>query len=216
MLTTGMGGLFTGLARVVLIVALLAGMGGAALAGTDLLNFNTSSAAARAQDVETQYRAQKQAIDLEGYRELVAAQTEAEKEVIRLEVGARKRELEAAYEHQLRQAEQDLALERQTRRAELIALILAVLIVGSGLSYYLVQQGRSRLLEAQARVEATADPWRDPSYRADRIRYARLQALAEGKAAAAEPEPAAPTARRGNGHEVPAGQASEERLRHVA
>jgi hypothetical protein len=174
----------SGLIGIVLVVALIGTIAGLALAGTDLLNSNTSAAAARAQDQETWAHAQHAAIDLklqqakseaeiekitsdlENYRAIQAAQAQAERDKLKLEVAAQQRELN-----------QNLAFTRLTRFVTLAVITLATLIVSVGLATFLVQWGRSRYWLPSTQAEAAqAAAWHVPAWRAERIRRARERA----------------------------------------
>ena len=91
----------SGLIGIVLVVAIIAATAGWALCDSDLLNYNTSAAAARAQDQKTQEQTQRAAIDLQYYEAIQATRIQAEQEKLRLELEARQRELDQnlAYQH---------------------------------------------------------------------------------------------------------------------
>jgi hypothetical protein len=167
-----------GLLGILVATALIGAISGLALSGTDLLNFNTSAVEARIREQEAQLEADKAAIDLQYYEIIQAARTESEKEELRLELEARKRELEEDLAHQRARNELYLALARPTRYAVLVVGTLATLIVSVGLSVFLIQYGRSRLVLAQAEVTHAA-PWHAPAWRAEQIRRAREQEVAE-------------------------------------
>jgi len=201
----------SGLIGIVLVVALIGTVAGLALAGTDLLNSNTSAAAARAQDQETWAQTQKAAIDLklqqakseaeiekitsdlETYEAIQAAQAQAEKDKIGLEVVARQRELD-----------QNLAFTRLTRFAILAVATLATLIVSAGLATFLVQWGRSQWVLAQAKA-AQAVAWHVPAWRAEQVRHARARERAERKAALGQ-QAVSKSATGGNGKHPPKGR----------
>ena len=180
-----------GLLGIVVVIAIIGAISGLALSETDLLNFNTSAAEARIRELEAQLQAEKAASDQELYQAEIAAQIEqvasdleshkaiesarvqAEKDKIRLEVTARQHKLD-----------QDLALARLTRFAALIVMTLATLIVSVGLTVFLIQYGRSRLVLAQAEATHTqAAPWHVSTWRAEQIRRAREREVAEREAA---------------------------------
>jgi len=179
----------SGLIGIIVVVVLIGTVAGLALADTDLLNFNTSAAAARAQDQETQLQGQKATSDMElyqaenaatiekvrsdlaNYKAIQAAHTQAEKDKIGLEVTARQRELD-----------QNLALARLTRLVGLTVVALAALIVIGGLGIFLIQYGRSRVLLAQAQT-TQATMWDNPIWRTEQIRQARAREILERQAA---------------------------------
>lgn len=202
----------SGLIGIVLVVALIGTAAGLALAGTDLLNSNTSAAAARAQDQETWAQAQETSIDLklhraekeaeiakiasdlETYEAIQAAQAQAEKDKIRLEVVARQRELD-----------QNLAFTRLTRFVILAVATLATLIVSAGLATSLVQWSRSRYRLPLTQAEAAqAAAWHVPAWRAEQIRHARARESAGRKAALGQ-QAVSKSATGGNGKHPPKG-----------
>ena len=155
-----------GLVGIILVVALIAVVAGLAASGTDLLNSNTSAAAARERDLATQYKSQinaidaeayraqkeaeieKTALDLENHKTVQAAETQAQLDKIRLQVEAHQRKLD-----------QDLVLARLTTYALVVSGMLTLLALGTGAAIFLGRLGRSRLVLAQAQV-TTANAWR--------------------------------------------------------
>ena len=191
----------SGLIGIVLVVVLIGIIAGLAISGSDLLNYNTNAAAARAQDQKTQEQSQRAAVDLQYYKAIQAARTESEKEILRLELEARQHELEQNLALQRERAEQDLELARLTRYVVLAVGPLATLIVCIGLTAFLIQYGRSLLVLAQNEA-ARAALWHAPAWRAEQIRLAREREGAERETALAQQ-----TARRpatgGNGRHPP-------------
>ncbi len=202
---------FGGMIGLVLIVAVLALMAGLALSGTDLLNPTSSDAAARAKNQITSnkerrdaldlevYQVQKEnemtksAADLEAYKAVQAARAKAEQKKAQLEV--------EALQHRM---EQELELARLTRYVLLAIGTLITLIASAGAVVRLVLFSRSRWALAPAQV-AHVDPWRDAEWRAQQVRRARENELAERGAAAvcrAVQEPAVS----GNGKHSPEGE----------
>ena len=213
MMTTSSTSLFGGLVGLVIVVAILALVAGAALSGSDLLNPNTSAANAEAITHATESKSEKEALD----RRLLEAQVEAEEKRIRQETVARQRESDRAFalavqlqKHELdrihqeavaqqRESEQALGLAAQRQQHELeqeerrnqvinsvlpamaVSVIMAVLIISGGLTYYLVRSGRSRggMAEAQLPTRTpNVDPWHDPAWRAEQINIARVNEVA--------------------------------------
>ncbi|HLF29016.1 MAG TPA: hypothetical protein VJG32_22035 [Anaerolineae bacterium] len=192
--------LFSGLVGVVVIVAILALVAGAALSGNDLLNPNTSDAKAQEKNQATQSRSEKDEIDLEAYRTQKAveaekmnldlenykaiqvAHTQAEQDKFRLEVEAQKQEFDQALVHQQEQAELDIAFARLARYILLGVGALAISVVSVGLTACLIRFSRSRWAPAQTPT-AHADIWSDPIWRAEQIRLARAQEVAQRQTA---------------------------------
>lgn len=172
---------WAGLAGVLLTVAMISAAAGVALSGTDFLNYNTSAAAARALDQETDFEAQKAAIDLEYYRALQSVQTQSEQEELRLRREALKRELDQRLAHERKMANLQIELTRLTRYVVLSVGIAAALILSSGAAAFLVLHGRSQLASARAKAVG-ADLWRDPVWRAEQLRRARAVEIAERRA----------------------------------
>ena len=169
-----------GMLGIIVVIAMIGVISGVAISGTDLLNFNTSAAEARIQEMEAELQLEKDAIDLQYYEAIQAAQTESEKEALRLELEAQKDRLEQELAHQRAQDELDLALARPTRYVVLAVGTLTALIVSVGLAVFLIQYGRSRLVSAQAEAtHAHAAPWNVPAWRAEQIRHAREREIAE-------------------------------------
>lgn len=107
MISTGGSSLFGGLVGLVVVVALLALVAGAALSGNDLLNPHTSEAIKQEKLLAAQSKAETEALE----RKLQSAQTEAELARIRQEIEARSQKEAAdleAYRAQ-KEAEKDKA-----------------------------------------------------------------------------------------------------------
>lgn len=213
MMTSGTS-LFGGLVGLVVVVAILALVAGAALSGSDLLNPKTSAAAAEAITQAMQSKSEKEALD----RRLLEAQVEAEVDKMNQETAARQRQslLALAFsaqrqqyeldrfhlETEAKQRESEQALELAARRqqheleqverrnqvvnwvlpATAVSAMIAVLITSGGLTFYLIQSGRSRGGTAQARSSARAtnvDAWHDPAWRAEQINLARVREVSQ-------------------------------------
>jgi len=169
-----------GLLGIVVVIAMIGAISGVALSGTDLLNFNTSASEARIREMEAEFQSKKDAIDLQYYAAIQAAQTESEKEALRLELKAKKNMLEQELAHKRAQDELDLELARPTRYVVLAIGTLTALILSVGLAIFLIQYGRSRLVLAQAEAtHAHAAPWDVYAWRAEQIRRAREREIAE-------------------------------------
>jgi hypothetical protein len=174
-----------GLVGIILVVAIIAILGTLGFSSNDILNPNTSAAAAHAKEQEIQTQSQKDIIDLEAYRAakktqtekeafdlanykaIQSARTQAEQDKTRLEVQARERELE-----------QDIELARLTRYTLLGGSVLALLVLSAGATMYLNQIGRSRLVLAQAR-----------SLQMEQIGQARAREVVDRKAGLAHVTP---------------------------
>lgn len=158
-----------GLGSVLLIVAVLAFIGGLALSNTDVLNPNTSQSTARSMDAETEYNREKAQIDLRTYQSVQESWAAAQHAQI---LGA--------------QAE-ELAHAKQNR--EMIGLLQMVLILGGGCAlvvlstaggYFLVEAGLSRrAARRRDQLDARDDLWRDPVWRREQVRLARAAEMAE-------------------------------------
>ncbi len=186
MLPTG-SSLLSGIASVVLIAALLGTVAGLAFSGTDLLNFNTSAAQARAIDHDTQIKSQKDAVDLENYKAIKVAQTEAELQKIQLGVEAHKRSLEL-----------QVAAGETIRQAQIWLGVLVVIAITMILSYCSIRYAQSHFLFPKVQ-SSYADPKCNPALRAEIIRQARAQEVAERQAQIAAQFIAKSTAPSGNG-----------------
>lgn len=132
--------LFSGLASVILVIALLGIAVGVAVSNTDLLNFNRSAAEVEILKQTAQVQAQRDAIDMDNYQRIKAAKTEAE--LARLELEQEALRKERAYA---------LTARQRLDQVWLIVGPLAVLILVFALTLFLMQYGRSQLLMAQAR-----------------------------------------------------------------
>jgi hypothetical protein len=215
MMTTSSTSLFGGLVGLVVVVAILALVAGAALSGSDLLNPNTSAANAEAINRATQSKLEQEALD----RKLQEARVEAELNRIRQETVARQRESEQALELAIQRQQHELAqVERRDQVINsvlpmmAVAMMIAVLIVSSGLTYYLIQSGRSRwgMAKAQSPRRVTnVDTWHDPAWRAQQINRARANEVAQHWAESARQATSKP-APGGNGQPPPTTEATKE------
>lgn len=171
-----------GLVSIIGVVAVIAALGALGVSGSDMLNPNTSGAAARAKDLETSLKEQQAAIDMKNYEAVQTARTQAEQEKIRLEVDARQRELEQSLTLSRERAVQDMELARLTRYALSIAGALAILIVSIGLTFGLIRYSLNRWTAAQPQV-VYADPWDNLAWKTEQIRHARNIEVAERESA---------------------------------
>ena len=155
-----------GLLGIVVVIAIIGAISGLALSETDLLNFNTSAAEARIRELEA--RSEREALQRKLDQDLAHQREQAKQNLV----------------HQREQATQNLWLARLTRYVALIVGALATLIVSVGLTVFLIQYGRSRLVLAQAEATHTqAAPWHVSTWRAEQIRRAREREVAEREAA---------------------------------
>lgn len=169
--------LYSGVVRIIVVAAILGGITVGSLVGTDLLNFNTSKATARAMELEADVQTRRENINLENYKKIEDARTEAEVTRIAQETEAHQRELTQASVYQEKRHEQNLELDRWTR----YVVWAATLIASVGLTIFLIQYGRSRVILSRAQV-TNVDPWSDPEQRAMARRQARMNEIAERKA----------------------------------
>ncbi len=208
MMTTSGTSLFGGLVSLVIVVAILALVAGVALSGSDLLNPNTSTANAEAINRATRSKSEQEAID----RKLQEARVEAELNRIRQETEARQRESEQALglavqrqQHELAQAELRNQVINSLLPTMAVTVMIAVLIISGGLTYYLIQSGRSRwgMAKAQSPTRVTnVDAWHDPAWRAQQINMARSNEVAQHWAELARQATSKP-APGGNGQHPP-------------
>ncbi|KPL20467.1 MAG: hypothetical protein AMJ93_11885 [Anaerolineae bacterium SM23_84] len=206
----------SGLIGIVLVVAIIAATAGWALCDSDLLNYNTSAAAARAQDQKTQEQTQRAAIDLQYYEAIQATRIQAEQEKLRLELEARQRELDQNLAYQHKRTERELELARLTRYVLLAVGSLAILIMSIGPTVFLIQHSHSRSLVARAEAEAAQTAlWHIPAWRVEQIRRAREREIRERETAMGQ-QAIERSATGGNGRNAPRNQPTECTKRQVA
>jgi len=146
---------FGGMVGLMVLVAVLALVAGAALFGSDLLNPKTSDAIAQEKILAAQSKAEQEALA----RKLQADRAEAELAKIRQETEALQRASNQALEIAAQRHQYELA-QAQRRDEVVLSLLpivigagaLALLAVCGGWAYYLVQAGNSRLVSAQAKA----------------------------------------------------------------
>lgn len=158
-----------GLGSVLLIVAVLAFVGGLALSNTDALNPNTSAATARALDTKTNLEGEKAKIDLSVYQTVQTAWAQAEQARI----------LSAQLEEKAR-ARQQREMTGLLQMVLILAGGCAMVVLSTTGAYFLVEAGLShRAARASNRPVADHDRWSDPVWRHEQVRRARLAEQAE-------------------------------------
>ncbi len=133
--------LFSGLASVILVVALLGAALGIGISNTDLLNFNRSAAEAEAMRSATRVQNQKDLIDIQTHQRIKLAEATAIIEKISTDTQAYRQ-----------QVIQELRAQQHMNTVWLVTGPLAVVIIVIALGAFLVQLGRSQVLLAEAKV----------------------------------------------------------------
>lgn len=149
MLTNGSP--FAGLAKVILVIALITAAAAAALSGSDLFNFITNSGKAKAQ-------ADRDAIDLRYYGDLKAAETEAAIDKINAD--------SALYADKVKS---DIAFNNTLR----LVVVGVVALIVTGLATVLLVGLLLRIKSAARPGQQAEDIWRDPQIRSREIQRAR-------------------------------------------
>ena len=177
-----------GLPGTLVVIALLGSMATLGVSNTDLANFITNSAEARALDQKTQAEAQKTSIELEAYRQVENAKAQAEQNRILLEFEMQKKHAELALEQskaqyqieleqQRYQAEQQLRWERITRYTFLIIGVLVTLVLCYGMVYrFLKSEQRQSIGYSGLQINSSVMNHRwhtDPAWKQDQIALAR-------------------------------------------
>jgi hypothetical protein len=135
-----------GLTGILLLVAVLGSMATLGISNTDLANFITNSAEARAIDQKTFMEAEKSNIDIEAYRQIEIAKAQVERDRVLLEFEEQKKQAELDFEQakvqyqidleqQRHRTNQRLMLEKITYYFILITSSLIVLTLWFGLIY---------------------------------------------------------------------------------
>ena len=133
-----------GIVGLVVVVALLGGMAFLGLSGTDLANFNTSAAEARARDQQTSIDAKKAEIDLEAYKENAELDKEFQQRRHELELQKLEDDLRQQTETQQNLDLVRVEFDRALRLAALITGSLAALMLCAALTYAAVRFTSSR------------------------------------------------------------------------
>lgn len=179
-----------GLAGILLLVALLGSMATFGISNTDLANFITNSAEARALDQKTQFESEKAAIDLDTYRQVEATMAQVEQQRILVEAELQKKQAEldletAKAQYQIELDNQRLAAEQQlkfdltVRYTFLVIGALAVLILCGGMAYRFVKlehrQYGGKVSDKTGAIRVD-DRWHtDPEWRGRQIERARMK-----------------------------------------
>lgn len=175
---------FAGLVPVILVLVLIGALAALALSGSDLTNFMTNRVKAQALAQQNAISEQKASIDLKNYQALQDSQAQAQINKTVADSAAYQQSLIIQTQHQQQLATQNLQLAalkaaQEMQTTHLIKIILsiagalAVLLIGMGLTFYLIQLGRSHLMAEK--MAKKNDPWHDLSWRKQQIEISRRQ-----------------------------------------
>lgn len=179
---------------VLVVIMLVAGLVmGLAFAGTDLFNPKTSTARANEIDRASEYQAQKDAIDLESYRQESDIRAAALEEQLRQEAEFRRQQQEQELAHQ--RELQALALKWFEIRQSVLLGVIAVtlLLAGGGLAFYLTSLGYRVLRQRH-------DPWQSAEWRESVRTLARSNEMLLRHLQLAGFQTGSPVVIGGNGH----------------
>lgn len=143
---------FAGLVGLVMLIALLGGLAFLGISNTDMANYNTSAAQARAIDQKTEQEARKAEIDLRAYQQAAEIQMEAEKQEAALVLQQVAAEQQQKLEHQRALDEMRVGMEMALRLGLMIVGGLAVVITFGALAYLIARFARSRFPEVSRAV----------------------------------------------------------------
>lgn len=187
-----------GLTGALLLVVILGVVATLGFSNTDLANFITNSAKARAQDQETKIASEKATIDLDLYRQIETEKAQAQHEQIQLDLTKQREQnrldlLEMQelnkieLEQQRLRARQQLELERVTRYTILVVGGCTVMALSTALTYRFVRQNRTvsdthasriRYPNATNKPAMAIDRWHnDPTWKQSRVLGARMREL---------------------------------------
>lgn len=177
--------IFKGLFATVLLIALISAGFGITASSTDVFNYNTSAAEARAKDQQTKIDAEKAAMDLELYRQQI--QTETEEIRIETERQQKQAELDLARmqdnyrieaEQQRIKVQQQLELQRLAGFSILGILTLLTITLIIGFAYRFFRRGQLRSITGNTLKTPSSkpimDPWHDNlEWKQQQIKLAR-------------------------------------------
>ncbi len=136
-----------GLVGLVMVIAMLGGLAFLGVSNTDLANYNTSAAQARAMDQKTEQEARKAEIDLQAYQQSVELQMEAEKQEMTLALQQMAAEQQQKLEHQRALDEMRVGMEMALRLGLMITGGLIMVITFGTLAYLMARFARSHFPE---------------------------------------------------------------------
>lgn len=143
---------FAGLVGLVMLIALLGGLAFLGISNTDMANYNTSAAQARAIDQKTEHEARKAEIDLGVYQQSAELRMEAEKQEAALVLRQVAAEQQQKLEHQRALNEMRVGMEMALRLGLMIVGGLAVVMTFGALAYLIARFARSRFPEVSRAV----------------------------------------------------------------
>jgi hypothetical protein len=163
---------FAGLAKVILVLVFIGVLVGLAFSGTDLTNFITNTARAQGITRQNEVQAAKDIIDIQNYRTIQDATTQAQKDKILADRVTYQESLNQGLQLQARKA----ALELETARLVSYFLIAVGVFIAFCIGIFMIQFGFSRLIVARAQAEKISS-WQDHIQRKEQIRIARQREL---------------------------------------
>ena len=156
---------FAGLAKVILVLVAIGALVGLVLARSDLTNFISNSARAKALTMENEQQAERNAIDIEMYRR-------AQEESLVLQ----QRQAEQTLLFDAQQSAQNLETTRFISFVLAGAVVIVAICLGIGIIIYAIRAGRNQRTIAKKEM-ASADMWQNSAWRNRKIGAARLREL---------------------------------------